>query len=137
MADKKNPLKDKVVKIDKVGVLARLAARKAVRGFGKLFGRGRGATGKKVEPKGRGKKRVIGVEDWIDNGEWVRVKSSNVAGIKYDFRQNQLYVEFLGGAIYLYSGVPIAKARLMFLANSMGKFVWRALRGRHPYKRLN
>lgn len=79
----------------------------------------------------------MNVEDWLDFGEWVRVKSSNVSAIQYWLENKSLFVRFKSGATYVYNPVPRAAARDMFEAGSKGKFVWRRLRDRYPYARLS
>lgn len=75
-------------------------------------------------------------DEWAESGRWVRVKSSNVNGIAYDRKNSTLMVGFKDGSLYSYDGVPEVIAKGMFTASSMGKFVWRNLRDKYPYKRL-
>ena len=107
----------------------RLSARANARSKGR-------ATPDRAAPK-VDKRHRVGVEDWIDRSVWVRVKSSNVQGIRYSLPQEMLYVEFKGGgAVYVYSSVPVKVARDMWSAGSMGKFVHQRLKGRYPYAKL-
>lgn len=86
--------------------------------------------------------------DWVYDGRWARVMSSNVYAIKYEFEDKELYVQFLGGgkrgrprsgpgAVYVYFGVPTRAARDMFIAASIGKYVWRRLRDRYTYAKIS
>lgn len=74
-------------------------------------------------------------DGWVETGNWVNVKSSNVARIRYDAEDHELYVDFKT-ASYIYYNVPKHVAKNMFNAISMGRFVWRRLRNRYPYARL-
>ncbi len=76
-------------------------------------------------------------KQWSESGKWVTVKSSNVHKIRYDRHQKRLYVKFLGGSVYQYDGVARNTAEAMFMAPSLGKFVWRRLRGRFPYQKVD
>jgi len=90
-------------------------------------------TGEKVD-----KRSKISAEEWAESGRWVAVKSSNVAGISYNSEARQLFIEFKGGAVYVYFGRDKAFAKSMFGCSSMGKFVWRNLRRKGvPYRRAN
>ena len=102
---------------------------------GKIAKRGKAkattAPGSKVD-----KRHQIGASDWVNSGKWVRVKSSNVAGISYHRKKHALSVEFIGGAVYLYRDVAVNVAREMFNASSVGKFVHRRLKGKYAYARI-
>lgn len=51
------------------------------------------------------------------------VSSSNVASIGYDVQGQVLEVEFKGGSVYQYAGVPQAKYDEMLMAPSVGKYL--------------
>lgn len=87
------------------------------------------------------KRHGIGSQEWVMSGRWVHVKSSNVEGIKFDYKNQNFFVEFQGkgrhpNAVYIYYNVPTRVAKDMFNAASMGKFVWRKLRGKYNYARI-
>ena len=84
----------------------------------------------------RASKSVMDADDWMAEGVWVNVKSSNVSSIQYWWDSKSLFVQFKSGATYVYAPVPPAVAKAMFNAASPGKFVWRRLRDRFPYGRL-
>lgn len=86
----------------------------------------------KIEPG-----QTVDADEWAEAGAWVKVHSSNVKEIMYDKLAKELHVRFIGGnAHYKYLQVSPEVAKLMFRANSMGKFVWKRLRGKYPYARV-
>lgn len=78
----------------------------------------------------------IGVDEWLQSGKWVRVKSSNVGGISYDVHNNTLFVEFLNGGTYAYYQVPPQTAKEMFMSTSMGKFLHKKIKGVYAYAKV-
>ena len=68
------------------------------------------------------------VEDWIESGNWIRVKSSNVAKIMYDKQAKKMWVEFKGGDVYHYTPVSVRQAKDFYGAPSMGRYVWKMRR---------
>jgi hypothetical protein len=84
--------------------------------------------------------KVLNASAWIRTGKWVNVRSSNVKSIQYDFVTKTLHVEFKdkagGGRVYAYWNVPQFTAKAMFNSPSMGKFVWKRLRGKYSYTPL-
>ena len=102
---------------------------------GKTIPRGRAQATTQSQSK-VDKRHQIGSTDWVNTGKWVRVKSSNVAGIAYHRKNKNMYVEFLNGAVYEYKGVAVDTARAMFNSGSMGKFVHRRLKGKYPFSRI-
>lgn len=90
---------------------------------------------------------MITSEQWIQEGIWYEVTSSNVKAIRYDKEARELYVQFLGRSknifqpVYIYLQVSDTIAETMFQAASYGKFVWQYLRDtfsfRGPYSRTN
>lgn len=75
-------------------------------------------------------------EAWSEGGDWAVVSSSNVKAIRYDLEARDLYVQFLDGSVYRYKQVAPDKARRMYEAKSMGKFVWAELRELHGYEKV-
>ena len=97
--------------------------------------RGQKVAVKAVAPKIN--KRYKGtVEDWVRSGDWAMVKSSNVAAIRFERVNKELYVAFKDGSEYRYSGVSTHTAKDMYGCASMGKFVWRRLRDKFPYSKV-
>ena len=68
--------------------------------------------------------------------EWTPVTSSNIREISYDRGSQTLYVQFLHGGEYSYSGVPedIYLGRLS--AESVGSFLHQNVKGIYPYKKV-
>jgi len=52
----------------------------------------------------------------------VVVKSSNISEIGYDGKTETLYVRFVSGSMYAYSGVPEKRAMGLFNADSKGEY---------------
>ena len=68
--------------------------------FGRVDPR-RGPAG--PAPKVDKRFKAAGVVDiWINSGQWVGVKSSNVAEIMYERPRQRLYVRFIGGGARTY-----------------------------------
>ncbi len=64
------------------------------------------------------------------------VSSSNVASVGYDAAQQTLEVEFHGGQVYQYYGVPSAIHEAMMQAPSKGRFLHQNVRNAYPYSRV-
>lgn len=60
---------------------------------------------------------------------WVHFDSSNVDQAAYDWEREDLYVQFLSGALYVYRAVPPQIWDDFQNSNSKGMFVWYILRG--------
>ena len=67
----------------------------------------------------------------------IDVSSSNIASIGYDENQMVLEVEFIGGRIYLYEGVPGYVFNEFFNARSKGRYFHYYIRNRYPYNRIS
>lgn len=78
----------------------------------------------------------VNAEKWIETGQWVWVKSSNVAGISYSAHKKTLTVQFIGGGIYDYFDVPKTVAKDLFNAPSIGKFLAKRIKGVYQYLRV-
>jgi hypothetical protein len=63
------------------------------------------------------------------------VDSSAVARIGYDAEAKEAYVEFLGGGLYAYRGVPPAVFEQLVAADSKGTFV-NAVIKRYPFRKI-
>jgi len=78
--------------------------------------------------------------DWIERGQWVGVKSSNVSAMMYFAPTSRLYVEFLPskkfpqGSVYFYKEVPVELAILIFNAESIGKFLHARIKKSYSYE---
>ena len=59
----------------------------------------------------------------MDTIERIKVSSSNVESIGYDKERNELYVEYRGGCIYIYTGVPGLVYEKLMESNSKGRFL--------------
>lgn len=79
------------------------------------------------------KRHRMDSEDWVANGKWVKVKSSNVGEIRYEKSTKRLFVKFLGGQSGYYNGVSVKLAEAFFNSSSLGRFVWRKLRDKFPW----
>ena len=66
----------------------------------------------------------------------VSVESSNVASIGYDNTTHVLEVEFKGGQVYQYFGVPESEWLAFLEAGSKGSFIWTNLRGKYGYSKV-
>jgi KTSC domain len=56
------------------------------------------------------------------------VDSSNLAQIGYDQEAQELYVEFISGSTYVYSGVPESTAQEIMNADSKGSYFNREIK---------
>lgn len=65
----------------------------------------------------------------------VPVESSNLAAVGYD-GQGELRVLFHNGALYAYTGVPAHVHEALMAAPSKGQYLYYAIEGRYPYRRL-
>ncbi len=101
-----------------------------------------------IPPKIDPHSRISDSDEWINSGEWVLVRSSNVNAIRYDYVNRWLYVEFGGKpnkrggtselGTYVYYGVPPEVAKWMFEAQSMGKYVHQVLKkDRYRYSKIS
>lgn len=64
------------------------------------------------------------------------VASSNIAAIGYDESTDTLEVEFLGGAVYHYFGVPLNIYEQLMQAGSKGRFLHTYIRNAYAYSRV-
>jgi hypothetical protein len=65
----------------------------------------------------------------------ISVSSSNVAAIGYDDSNNQLYVRYNDGGLYVYSGVPHSIYQGLLSASSKGTYLHRYVKGTYSYRR--
>jgi hypothetical protein len=64
------------------------------------------------------------------------VESTTLAAVAYDESQEALQLEFRGGEIYRYCGVPAGVHKKLLNAASKGSYFNRVIRGRFPYRLL-
>ncbi len=64
------------------------------------------------------------------------VDSTNIASVGYDPATGLLEVEFHGGRIYQYNGVPQDVVDNLFSAVSKGGYFARNIRMSYPYRRI-
>lgn len=62
------------------------------------------------------------------------VDSSHLQTIEHNGKN--LYITFKNGATYEYDDVPEAMARQMLRVDSTGKFLWRYIRDKYPYRKI-
>lgn len=62
------------------------------------------------------------------------VESSAVARIGYDAKAEEAYVEYIGGGLYAYRGVPPGVFEALASADSKGSFV-NAVIKRYPFRK--
>jgi hypothetical protein len=62
------------------------------------------------------------------------VESSTLASVSYDEAQELLQLEFCGGAVYQYFGVPAVVHQALLGAPSKGRYFNHAIRGRFRYR---
>lgn len=64
------------------------------------------------------------------------VSSSNLRSVGYDAATQTLEVEFHGGRIYRYDGVPESVYRGLMAAASHGSYFHANIRNKYPYRRI-
>lgn len=62
------------------------------------------------------------------------VDSSHLKTIEHNGKD--LYITFKNGSTYEYDNVPEAMARQMLKVDSKGKFLWRYVRDKYPYRKI-
>lgn len=68
--------------------------------------------------------------------EMVQVDSSSVDSLGYDEEQQQLYVRFVSGELYLYKGVGVMEFEGLRDAPSIGAYLNRSIKGTYPYEKI-
>ena len=66
----------------------------------------------------------------------IAVDSSNVAEVGYDEDAMVLEVEFHGGKVYQYHGVPVDVHREMMASGSVGRFLNTRIKGQYRCERV-
>jgi hypothetical protein len=64
------------------------------------------------------------------------VSSSNLVSVGYDQESRVLEIEFTGGSVYRYSGVPESVYRGLMGAASKGSYHHIHIKGRYPYVKV-
>lgn len=70
------------------------------------------------------------------NVEMIPVSSSNIESIGYDEQNEQVYVRFLNGSLYVYKGVPLHEFENLRDAPSLGSYLHRNYKNVYPYERI-
>ncbi|MEZ4823926.1 MAG: KTSC domain-containing protein [Ignavibacteria bacterium] len=68
--------------------------------------------------------------------EMIPVSSSNIESIGYDEQNEQVYIRFLNGSLYVYKGVPKHEHRNLMNAPSHGTYLSRNIKNVYPYERI-
>lgn len=68
--------------------------------------------------------------------EMIPVSSSNIESIGYDEKNEQVYVRFLNGSLYVYKGVPLHEFENLRDAPSLGSYLHRNYKNVYPYERI-
>jgi len=66
----------------------------------------------------------------------IPVSSSNIESIGYDDQNEQVYVRFLNGSLYVYKGVPLHEFENLRDAPSLGSYLHRNYKNVYPYERI-
>jgi len=69
--------------------------------------------------------------------EMTPVDSSNVASVGHDPETSALYVEFIGGGLYVYSGVDTQTFDELRDAASVGSFLNRVIKPNFSYSKVS
>lgn len=68
--------------------------------------------------------------------EMFPVNSSNIESIGYSEENQEVYVQFLNGSIYVYKGVPMHEYENLKDAPSLGSYLHRNYKNVYPYERI-
>lgn len=68
--------------------------------------------------------------------EMILVSSSNIESIGYDEQNEQVYIRFLNGSLYVYKGVPNHEHQNLMNAPSHGTYLSRNIKNVYPYERI-
>jgi lysyl-tRNA synthetase class 2 len=64
------------------------------------------------------------------------VESSAVTSLGYDPATNELEVEYAGGGVYRYYGVPASRVEELLDADSLGRYLTEHIKPRYPYAEM-
>ena len=70
------------------------------------------------------------------NDEMIEVQSSNIASIGYDEADQEAYVKFLNGSVYVYRDVPQHEFDGLKDAPSVGSYLNRNFKNVYAYERI-
>ncbi len=65
-----------------------------------------------------------------------QVSSSNIESIGYDEQNQEVYVRFLNGSLYVYKGVQPNEFQNLMEAPSHGSYLNRNFKNIYPYERI-
>jgi hypothetical protein len=68
--------------------------------------------------------------------EMKQVSSSSLESIGYDEQNQEVYVRFLNGSIYVYKGVPEHEFQNLIEAPSSGSYLHGNFKNVYPYERI-
>ena len=68
--------------------------------------------------------------------EMLPVSSSNIASIGYSEGNQEVYVQFLNGSIYVYKGVPQHEFENLRDSPSLGSYLHRNYKNVYSYERI-
>lgn len=68
--------------------------------------------------------------------EMIPVSSSNIESIGYDGHNQEVYIRFLNGSLYVYKGVPQHEYQNLMEAPSHGSYLHRNYKNVYPYERI-
>lgn len=68
--------------------------------------------------------------------EMIPVQSSNIAAVGYDPAEQEVYVKFLNGSVYVYRGVSIHEFEGLKNAPSVGSYLHRNFKNVYAYERI-
>ena len=64
------------------------------------------------------------------------MESNAVVSVGYESATNQLEVEYAGGGVYRYYGVPLSRAEELLAAASIGRYLTEHIKPRYPYQEM-
>ena len=67
---------------------------------------------------------------------WQPVSSSHLSAVQYDYLNREMRIQFHGGSIYAYDGVPQDVYDALMGASSKGKYFHAAIEGAYAYRRV-
>ncbi len=68
--------------------------------------------------------------------EMIVVQSSNIESVGYDENDQEVYVKFLNGSVYVYRGVPLHDFEGLRDAPSVGSYLHRNFKNVYAYERI-
>jgi hypothetical protein len=68
--------------------------------------------------------------------EMLPVSSSNIESIGYNEQDQEVFVRFLNGSVYVYKGVPQHEYENLRDAPSLGSYLHRNYKNVYPYERI-